>query len=871
MKKVILLFVFLPLLAKGQVFENFEAGNTGNWTQIPSGRWMADTLSPLSGKASLHHVFDNNEASSDLISLPLSNLHIDEGTTKWDFLIRYGYSPSASNSWVVFLLAADDTAGTEPGNIDGFAAGVNLEGYDDTLRVWKVNDGRAEAVVESHLNWQNDIGTDSVASISVTRSAGGVWDMLVECCNGSISDQSSGYDPDLVNPGSFIIMYRYTSSCDRLLWFDDLSITGVFHDDNSPPSVTGCKTCGHRQVLLSLDEEPLAGFADPGNFLLNSNETPAIKVTRTGSLQWVIEFNNEFRNKAENHMLIRNLCDNNGNCHTDKTVAFNVLWPEAGDVIISEIMADPEPAVSLPVSEYIELTNRTLFPFDLKNWSLLSGSQVVLLPSCVISPGEELILCSVQDTASLSSYGMTLGVKPFPVLPDAGKILCLSDSNGVFIHGVEYAGSWYQSDLKSSGGWSLEMIDTDFPFSGKKNWTASTGWSGGTPGVINSVAAYNPDVFFYGIDNAFPIDSRTIRLSFREPVVPGNNAEWLSISGADIAAATVSDPLCREYTVTLNSELKEKNTYEIELSNDVKDLSGNPAEKKDFLFGIPEETASHDILFNELLFNPFPGDPDFIEVYNASGNITDLARLVVASVNDDTGDTSGVFALSDHNRCFLPGNYFAFSTDREKILQRYFSSDPDKLFAVESMPSMPDAGGHLILLSRRLGLVDEVLYTDKMHNQLLSDDEGVSLEKAVPGSASGDKSNWHSAAGIAGWGTPGAPNSVMTDIPVEKDVISLSSTMITPDGDGNDDFLEIMVRMNGSDNVLSVEIFDEAGSYVKRIARNLLIGQEAILSWDGTADDGSYVRNGIYILLATIYNEDGKTERFKKVCSVVRK
>ncbi|HKK43181.1 MAG TPA: lamin tail domain-containing protein, partial [Bacteroidales bacterium] len=759
MKKVILLFVFLPLLAKGQVFENFEAGNTGNWTQTPSSRWRADASFIISGALSLHHVFDNSEAATDLISLSLSNLHIDEGITKWDFSIRYGYSPSASNSWAVFLLAGNDTAGTIQGNINGFAVGVNLEGYDDTLRIWKVRDGSTEAVVESHLNWQNDIGTDSTARISVTRSAGGVWNMLVECCNGSISDISSGYDPDLINPGRFIIMYRYTSSCDRLLWFDDLSITGVFHDDNCPPSVTGCLACGHRQMLLSLDEEPSSGFADPGNFILNSDETSAAKVTRTGSLQWTVEFNNDFRNKTENHMLIRRLCDNNGNCLTDTTVAFNVLWPEAGDVIISEIMADPEPAVSLPVSEYIELTNRSVFPFDLKNWSLLSGSQEALLPSCIISPGEELILCSVQDTATLGSYGRTLGIKPFPVLTDAGKILCMADSNGVFIHGVEYEDSWYQSDLKSAGGWSLEMIDTDFPFSGKKNWKASTDWSGGTPGEINSVAGYNPDAFFYGIDNAFPLDNRTIRLSFRESVPPGINAEWLSINGTDIASATVSDPLCREYIITLNSELKEENIYEIKLSDDFKDFSGNPAEKNDFLFGIPEKTASRDILFNELLFNPFPGDPDYIEVYNASGNITDLARLLVASVNDDTGDTSALFALSDHNRCFLPGNYFAFSTDREKILQRYFSSDPDKLFAVESMPSMPDAGGHLILLNRRLGLVDEVLYTDKMHNQLLSDDEGVSLEKAVPGSASGDKSNWHSATGVAGWGTPGAPNS----------------------------------------------------------------------------------------------------------------
>jgi hypothetical protein len=66
-------------------------------------------------------------------------------------------------------------------------------------------------------------------------------------------------------------------------------------------------------------------------------------------------------------------------------------------------------------------------------------------------------------------------------------------------------------------------------------------------------------------------------------------------------------------------------------------------------------------------------------------------------------------------------------------------------------------------------------------------------------------------------------------------------------------------------------VFDEIGNYVKNIATNLLAGPEASLIWDGTADDGTLVNSGIYIVFITLYDDTGKTNRWKKVCTVIRK
>jgi hypothetical protein len=183
---------------------------------------------------------------------------------------------------------------------------------------------------------------------------------------------------------------------------------------------------------------------------------------------------------------------------------------------------------------------------------------------------------------------------------------------------------------------------------------------------------------------------------------------------------------------------------------------------------------------------------------------------------------------------------------------------------------MPDDKGHLILYNRELEKIDEFLYNEDMHYSLLSTTEGVSLEKTAPGNSSEETVNWHSATGSSGWGTPGAQNSMFIGMPSASDKLVLSSSKISPDNDGNEDFLTIRMNLKGNGNVVSVMIFDETGNYVRKIVSNLYAGAKVSFIWDGTADDGSMVNTGIYIIFVTLYDDTGKTEQWKKVCTVIK-
>jgi hypothetical protein len=543
-----------------------------------------------------------------------------------------------------------------------------------------------------------------------------------------------------------------------------------------------------------------------------------------------------------------------------------------GDVIISEIMADPLPPVLLPAQEYLELFNRSDISISLEGWKLISGdNKTTLFPLSEIGPGGFAVLCSIADTGLFSGYGKAIGLKSFPILTDGGKSLILTDSKGMMIHCVEYNSSWYGDPLRSDGGWSLEMIDTGFPFYAEGNWKASLSQNGGTPGRKNSVSSSNPDLSFTGLINVFPSDSTHLGIFFSEPVSdPGKIADFVTISGEKIRSAEMKGPAGKEFSIIPEYPFIKGRVYSFKVTQEITDHAGNKPEVSEFEFGIPEVPVKNDIVFNELLFNPLPGDADYIELFNNSHKPVDASWLCISAKDEATGKISGSVPVSEKNILIMPGKYYAVTTDKPATVNRYFAGDKYRIFESGTLPSMPDDGGHLVLMGRELEVCDEMRYDEDMHFSLLSETEGISLEKVNPRGNSLDPNNWHSASGSSGWGTPGTVNSVYSEIPANDERLQFSSTRITPDNNGTDDVLTIKLNLAGTGNVLTVTIFDENGTKVKQLAENLLSGPETYLAWDGTDDSGALLPAGIYIFLITLFNDTGKTEKWKRVCTIIR-
>lgn len=789
----------------------------------------------------------------------IAGLHPEQGAVRWNFTVRHATDPSSSNKWFFIVMSDAGPQDICDGRgYSGFAAGVNLTGYDDTLRLWHIEEGRAETVITTKVNWQNDAGVDGSVRIIVTRSEEGEW--TLETAWGMEHGAWSGAQDELHDIMYAGVVYSYTATKDRMLWIDDVSVNGTFITDTDAPRIMSVTALNRYTLQVTFSEEPDEGFAS--GISLESG-TKIDRVIKTGNYVYEIILAEPARNRIADRLIALTLCDRAGNCRADVCHDFIAAYAVTGDVVITEIMADPSPPVGLPECEYIELTNRTGDSLCTGSWTLIGDSDTALLPLEWLGAGERIILCSSSSAAKMAKYGRVISPKSFPSLNDSGETISLRDACGSLIHAVSYKTGFLGGGLKSGGGWSAEMTDEGNPFNEPEVWRVSSDPSGGTPGRNNSADITAEDSSCPEVIAVWPVSPRKIEVLFNETVMTDSAGAWM-INGNETMPAVSADIADHSLVISLPDELKPGIVYELVIPALLTDFAGNMTCVTTLKTGLPSDPFTGDILFNELLFDPLPGCQDYIELYNNSERIVDLSALYVGN-----GSNSPAIHAADVPRQLLPGGYVALTTDRVAVTEHYPCSEGKNIYEAARLPSMPDDRGSVIIYDRMLNIIDRVDYSASMHLLFLSGTEGIALEKVAPELASDMSASWHSASEACGWGTPGTVNSTLVNKTGERSGMQLSATRISPDNDGFEDVISVDVFPGGDGNVISVTVFNDRGFIVRKLAERFAADAGARFIWDGTSDSGTRLPAGLYMIIAESFNTDGKTRRWKDVCALL--
>lgn len=122
-----------------------------------------------------------------------------------------------------------------------------------------------------------------------------------------------------------------------------------------------------------------------------------------------------------------------------------------------------------------------------------------------------------------------------------------------------------------------------------------------------------------------------------------------------------------KYSVYFHKDaIKNGTIYDLTI-NGLSDECGNrtPIIHYEFWYYLPKPG---DLLINEVLFNPFAGGIDFVEIYNHSGKKIELADIYLGS-RDATQKIKSFYPLSGSSAILLDAEYAVFTSDLALLLK----------------------------------------------------------------------------------------------------------------------------------------------------------------------------------------------------------
>ncbi len=778
---------------------------------------------------------------------------------QWEFFVNLKFSPSGANYVDVYLMS-DVQALSTPAN--GYFVRIGETAKHVVLN--RMSAGTSSLLVTSPDGIVNS-STNNPFRIKVTRDASNLWTLEYDDGNlGSYFTAGTATDASITSSAYFgiRIVQSTAGSAVNKHFFDDF-YAGPIVLDITPPIIISATVTDDQHVDL-LFNEPVEQISaeDMNNYdLIPFNTITGATRDATNFALVHLTLGSAMQNGNAFTLTVNGVQDLSGNAISGGTVPFSyaVITPAMpGDVIMNELMPDPDPVVGLPNAEYVELFNTTTDrTFDLAGWKITDGSSTGTLPSVQIPPGGLVILTSTANAALFTPYGIVVGVPSFPSLNNDGDPMQLWDASNTTIDAVTYSSSWYNDPAKSSGGWSLERIDPLTPCSGVSNWTASTGALGGTPGEQNSVFAVMTDTVPPTLVQVFVIDSVTLDLLFSETM---NTSSLLSgtyvidpFNPIDNLAVIALDRV----RLTLGMELEQGQLQTVTITG-VSDCPGNAiGTANSATFALPVPIVAGDVVINEVLYDPRGTGSDFVELYNRSQKVVSLAGLQLSNINADKR------LITANSYLLLPGRYVAIATNTANVLANYPLGRADRMLQM-ALPTFNNGSGRVVFLAENGDTLDLFNYSDALHFALLKSVDGVSLERVDPNRPTSDNSNWHSASQAANFATPGYQNSQYSLAPEAKGTLTIEPAIFSPDNDGYQDLLTITYKFDEPGFVGTMKVFDLAGRELRTLMNNELLGTSGSTSWDGLMDGNEFARIGPYVVYMEAYDLAGNVEKFRK-------
>lgn len=302
--------------------------------------------------------------------------------------------------------------------------------------------------------------------------------------------KAGGYTLELINPND--------PCSDASNWLASTSVTGGTPGvQNSVHSITPDTQIPHLLSSIALSPNSLEVNFSEGmdslslvNAALSTNPNLTVQniyVASTFSNQALITFNENLALSQVYQLSYGPVSD----CWLNSAILSGNFalaeLPQAGDLVINEILFDP----ATGGSDFVELYNRSSKIINLNDLSMTryNGDTIQLIQNYLLSPNAYVVLTpdsNYQKNTFPEAVPGRFYTTPLPTLNNDSSTFILL-CNSVMIDKVSYNEDWHLSLIDDTENKTLERINPDGPSSNASNWhTAAETIGFGTPGRINS-------------------------------------------------------------------------------------------------------------------------------------------------------------------------------------------------------------------------------------------------------------------------------------------------------------------------------------------------------------------------------------------------
>ena len=857
MKYFLLLVTFLTLpQIYGQVSDNFS---DGDFSLSPA--WTGDdSVYTIVDVAGDFHLRSNKLLTNS--SFYLSTASSFSTDTQWEFYVNLALNTSSANYTDIYLTS--DQANLLNATISGYF--VRIGGTTDEISLYRKVAGVSTKIIDGVDGITNV--SNNTLKIKVVCTATNDWTLSRDISGAGISFVTEGTVNDATVSGSSffgVSITQSTASFFQKHFFDDFYVGPIIFDV-TPPVLLSATALNATQIDVLFNEPLNQASAET---LLNYDLQLAPPTIITASLDGTnpalvhLTTSSVMMNGTNYTLNSNNISDISSNISALQSVQFQYLVaenPVLGDIIINEFLCDETPSAGLPLVEYVEIVNLSSKYFNLNGWKLGDAASDGTIQTAWLMPGEHKILCA---TANVDSFAVAVPVSSFPSLNNTGDDIVLKDNAGLILDKISYNLTWYNNAAKEGGGYSIERINPNDPCSAQDNWMASNAFIGGTPGTINSVYDITPDTQNPQITELLALAPNFLEIHFSEGMDSTSLANMaisinplLSVSNNYVLETFPS--MC---TLEFSSTLVPSLVYAIQLTG-ASDCWGNTSILNG-QFTLPDLPVQGDIVINEILFDPYTGGSDWIELYNTSSKVINLKNWQFANYDDDTIANQKTIP---NNFMLFPNQYVVVGKDSTFVKQNYPFAVAGN-FSYSELPSYNNDSSSVYLIYNGQ-VMDKVSYTDDWHFKLLDVTDGVSLERINFSGQSNDINNWHSAAAAVSWATPGGQNSQYFPAGSSGE-FSYTSSTFSPDSDGFEDVLQINYEMEEPGLLGTFTIYDDRGRLIMELFKNELLGNSGTFKWDGVKENGTKTTIGTYVGIFEAFKVDGGQEYVKRKVFVV--